>query len=127
MAYIYKITNPKGEVYIGSTRQKMYQRKAEHKYNLKRGRSGLVYGSFSKYGFDNHSFDVLTSVDEDDRVELEHFIIKEFNTKLNEVKEHNATAVGKIWVNNGFKEFQILPETFESYENIKKGRLTNKN
>lgn len=124
MAYVYKIENPNSEIYIGSTKQKVYQRKAEHKYKFRKGRKGKLYSSFAKYGFDNHFFKIVAIVDDNDCIELEHFLIQEYNTKLNEVKEHNATASGKIWVNDGFIEFQILPENFKSFSNIKKGRLT---
>jgi len=123
MTTIYQITNPLNEKYIGSTNSKMRQRKAEHKYTSKKNRQGKVYDSFRKFGFENHEFKELCKVKAKDRYELEHFIIQEFDPKLNMVKEHNKTATGKIWVNNGVKEFQILPKFFNSYSDIKKGRI----
>jgi len=127
MGLIYKITNPMNEVYVGSTKRKdISNRKGEHKYQAKKGKISLVYNSFRKYGFDNHDFEIITEVSEQDRIELEHFIIQEFEPSLNMVSNHNNTAQGKIWVNNGQKEFQILPKFFNDYKNIKKGRLIKK-
>ena len=127
MSLIYKITNPINEVYVGSTvRETINQRKYEHKYRSKKGRKGLVYDSFRKYGFDNHKFDIISEVDSEGLIELEHFIIQELKPSLNIVSKYNNTAQGKIWVNNGQKEFQILPNAFKDYEKIRKGRLTKK-
>lgn len=125
MGVIYKIVNPINEVYVGSTkRKKISSRKAEHKYQSKEGRKGLICDSFRKYGFDNHIFNVVAKdVNNDDLIELEHFIIQEFKPSLNMVSKHNNTAQGKIWVNDSQKEFQILPKFFNDYKNIKKGRL----
>ena len=118
---IYSITNPIGEVYIGSTKNKLAQRKTEHKYNLKRNRKGKIYDSFNKYGFENHLMKVIAKTDEDSRLELEHFIIENFEPKLNMTKKHNATALNKIWVNYEGKEFQIYKEDMKSFYN--KGRI----
>lgn len=59
---IYSITNPKGEVYIGFTRRKkIYFRWKEHKKFYKQGKNNipLLYESFSKYGIENHQFQLL--------------------------------------------------------------------
>lgn len=107
---IYSITNPIGEVYIGSTKNILAQRKAEHKYNLKRKRKGKIYDSFNQYGFENHTIKIIAKTDEYSRIELEHFIIQNLEPKLNLTKNHNATALNKIWVNHKGKEFQIYKE-----------------
>ena len=120
-ANIYCITNPIGEVYVGSTKNKLSQRKAEHKYNLKRNRKGKIYDSFNKYGFENHKIKSICIVNIDDYIELEHFIIEIFNPKLNIVIQHNATASNKIWVNYKNKEFQIYKEDMKSF--YVKGRI----
>jgi len=118
---IYSITNPIGEVYIGSTKNRLSQRKTEHKYNLKRKRKGKIYDSFNKYGFENHIIKIVAKTDEDSRIELEHFIIETFEPKLNITKNYNATALNKIWVNYKGKEFQIYKEDMMSFYN--KGRI----
>jgi group I intron endonuclease len=118
---IYSITNPIGEVYIGSTKNRLSQRKTEHKYNLKRKRKGKIYDSFNKYGFENHIVEIVAKTNEDSRIELEHFIIETFEPKLNITKNYNATALNKIWVNYQGKEFQIYKEDMKSFYN--KGRI----
>lgn len=125
MAIIYKITNPNNQVYIGSSVRELRFRKAEHKYGIKRNRKGVLYDSFNLYGFENHDIEVISNVCKDDRLELEHFIIQEHKTELNEVSRYNNTATGKIWVNNGEKEFQIYPENLKYFHNISKGRSSN--
>jgi len=120
MAIIYKITNPKKEIYIGTTITKLWKRKSLHR--MERGKS-LINSSFHKYGFNNHIFDEVCNVNDEDRFELEHFMIQEFETELNQVKEYNNTAQYKIWVNDGIKEFQIYPDNFKEFINIKKGRI----
>lgn len=108
MAIVYKISNSEGEVYIGSTiRNEIATRKNEHKYSFKKKRKGLLYDSFKKYGFDNHKFDILSHCNKKDVRELEHFLIQEFNPSLNIVVNYNATALNKIWINNGIIEKQI--------------------
>lgn len=109
MATVYKISNNEGEIYIGSTvRNEIALRRNEHKYSFKKGRKGFLYDSFKKHGFDNHKFDILSHCDKEDVRELEHFLIQEFNPSLNMVVNYNATAVNKIWINNGIIEKQIL-------------------
>lgn len=126
MAIIYKITNPKKEVYIGSSsRNDICVRKNEHKYSWKSGVQSKLYDSFDYYGFDTHKFEIVCDVEESERYDLEHFIISEFEPKLNIVKEYNNTAKGKMWVNDGINEFQIYPNTFDTFNNINKGRLFN--
>ena len=127
MALIYKITNSKNEVYIGSTSRRLRERKAEHKYASKKGIKGLIYDSFNLFGFENHLFETICNVEDCDMIELEHFIIQESSPKLNIVSKHNNTAFGKIWVNDKLKEFQIYPNNFNEYKNITKGRLIKKN
>lgn len=56
---IYKITNPNGRVYIGKTCD-FVSRKRCYK-NQKFKRQPLIERSIAKYGFDNHSFEVIDS------------------------------------------------------------------
>jgi hypothetical protein len=123
---IYKITNPINQTYIGSTNRRLCERKAEHKYSIKRNRKGLIYDSFNLFGFDNHIFELITEIENDEKKELEHFIIETFNPELNLVVNYNATAKNKIWVNDGEIEFQIFESEFYKYS-VKciKGRLIN--
>lgn len=70
-AYIYKITNPKGKIYIGSTvnlkdriyRYKTYRVKAQVK----------IYNSLIKYTFENHKFEVIYECNAKDKLYYEFY------------------------------------------------------
>ena|SRR5690606_33314110 len=57
VGYIYKITNPKGRIYIGQT-IRLEARISAYKncYCIKQIR---LYNSIKKYGWENHKFDVI--------------------------------------------------------------------
>lgn len=79
MAHIYKITNPKGEVYIGQTidlKGRIHRYSTLSKSSL--GRS--IFNSLKKYGWDNHTFDVIEVCEENKLNDRERFWIKEFNS-----------------------------------------------
>lgn len=59
MIGIYKITNPNGKVYIGQSKN-INKRKAEYKRLDCKGQV-YIYNSLLKYGFDNHTFELLWS------------------------------------------------------------------
>ena len=123
MGFIYKISNQLSEFYVGSTkRNNINSRINEHRY-LGKSKNTHLANSFRINGSKNHKAEIICEVEDSNRIELEHFIIQEFNPSLNMVRKHNNTAQGKIWVNNGDKEFQILPEFLSQYKNIKRGRL----
>jgi group I intron endonuclease len=54
---IYKITNPKGKVYIGQS-VNIYSRKRKYITNNVKGQP-LINRSISKYGWENHIFDII--------------------------------------------------------------------
>lgn len=58
---IYKITNPKGKNYIGSTID-LKRREKEYK-NLKCKNQTLIYNSLKKYGWENHTFEIVEECD----------------------------------------------------------------
>lgn len=55
--YIYKITNPKGKVYIGQSKNK--RRIKEYKWIAKDSKQALISRSIYKYGYINHKFEIL--------------------------------------------------------------------
>lgn len=59
--YIYKITNPSGKVYIGQTVD-LKVRKNKYKYLNCKNQTRL-YRSLLKYGWENHIFEVLETID----------------------------------------------------------------
>lgn len=80
---IYKITNPKGKIYIGQSRN------LEHRLNdyinvnewIKEQRK--IYNSLKKYGSKHHTFEILEECSEDILNEREIFWIKHFDSILN--------------------------------------------
>jgi group I intron endonuclease len=57
MIGIYKITNPKGKIYIGQSKN-VHRRILAHK-NLNSNKCVLVYNSIKKYGVENHTFELI--------------------------------------------------------------------
>lgn len=97
---IYKITNPKGRIYIGQSKNideriTRYKKLQCCKHQL------FLYRSFLKYGVDNHSFEIIIRGD---------FTKKELNTFESKfVKEYNSF--------NGWKEGGLnLTTGGDSYE-----------
>lgn len=69
---VYKITNPKGAVYIGSSID-IKRRFNQYKRLNNSGRQPKLYNSFNKYGFDNHTFEILTECERVDLFKLERY------------------------------------------------------
>jgi group I intron endonuclease len=82
MANIYKITNPKGKIYIGQTtnlRDRMY-----HYSNADGGSMGKkILNSIKKYGWENHEIEVIEVCDDDKSNMREIYWIKHFNSYHN--------------------------------------------
>jgi hypothetical protein len=55
--YIYKITSPTDKVYIGKTTN--LKLRVNYYRRLKCKKQPLLFNSLSKYGFDNHKFEVI--------------------------------------------------------------------
>jgi group I intron endonuclease len=70
MAFIYKITNPKGKIYIGSTKQQIHKRWQRY-YNLDCKTQRLLHRSLIKYGISNHKFEIIEECDDNIRFEKE--------------------------------------------------------
>lgn len=64
-AVIYKITNPNGRVYIGSTIN--IKRRIESYRKLRCKQQVKLYNSFIKYGFENHNIEILCICQDKDR------------------------------------------------------------
>ena len=57
MIGIYKITNPKGKIYIGQSIN-IKRRFKDYKNSLKKSQH-KIYNSFKKFGYDNHTFEII--------------------------------------------------------------------
>lgn len=66
---VYKITNPKGNIYIGSS-SNLKRRESEYKY-LGCQNQKKIYESILKYGWDNHKWEVLEECEMGDLLKKE--------------------------------------------------------
>lgn len=88
MIYIYSITNLKNNKrYIGIT-SNAYNRKRVHFWALKNNRhcNEKLQNSYNKYGEDNFIFEIIETIDSDDRMvalERENFYIKKYDSYKN--------------------------------------------
>jgi group I intron endonuclease len=84
MIGIYKITNPKGESYIGQSTN-IKNRFASHKYAFKKGKNkwGKLTVSFKKHGIENHSFEILETCEKHILNEKELFWQKKYDSIKN--------------------------------------------
>ena len=77
MVSIYKITNPKGKIYIGQTKNVVKRQYAYKSLHCKR--QIKLYNSINKYGWDNHIFEIL----EITSIENKNYKEKEYISKFN--------------------------------------------
>lgn len=64
---IYKITSPSGKIYIGQTwnfKRRLYEYKTSCKKQVQ------IFNSISKYGFENHKFELVHELPEDTNQEI---------------------------------------------------------
>lgn len=78
MIGIYKITNPKGRVYIGQSNNIKRRFKEYSKLQNCKGQPKL-YNSLLKYGVDNHSFEIIEECEENQLNDLERYYQDLFN------------------------------------------------
>ena len=79
MVGIYKITNPKGKVYIGKSID-INKRLTYYKYYSHRKTQHKLNNSISKYGFENHILEIIEECDESKLNEKEIFWIEYYNS-----------------------------------------------
>ncbi len=77
MMGIYKITNPKGKIYIGKT--KHFEKRVQQYKNLTLKNQRKLFYSFQKYGYINHKFELIEECLYEDLEKREIFWIKELN------------------------------------------------
>lgn len=69
-AYVYRITNPEGKIYVGSTLN--YKQRLDNYRLMKKSNQTLILNSMIKYGFENHKFEILFECDIKDRFYYEN-------------------------------------------------------
>lgn len=77
MTGIYKITNPKGKIYIGQSID-IYSRIKYYK-NLNCKKQRKLYNSLLKYGWDNHKFEIVSLCYEEQLNEFERDFQEAYN------------------------------------------------
>lgn len=88
IAGIYKITSPSGGIYIGQSVD-INKRKSRYK-NSKCNKQNRIYRSLIKYGFENHTFEII------------HVLDVDFLSKKDIVKELNLLEIYYIEYFNSF-------------------------
>jgi group I intron endonuclease len=78
IGYIYKITSPTGRIYIGKT-TRLNDRISYYRNNNNKSQK-MISNSISKYGWDNHIFEVIDESPVDTLNDLETKYIKEYNS-----------------------------------------------
>ena len=78
MVGIYKITNPKGKVYIGQSKN-IIKRKNGYKRLECKGQTKL-YNSLIKYGWENHKFEIIEECNYKIMNEREEYYITQYNS-----------------------------------------------
>lgn len=74
---IYKITNPKGKIYIGCTID--FKRRLSEYRRLRMAKQVKLYNSLVKYGYDNHKFEIIEECNDEVLHEREIYFIKYYN------------------------------------------------
>ena len=113
MIGVYKITNQKGQIYIGSS-SNIKQRFHNHKA-MKRNQRKL-HESFKKYGVENHKFEVIEECEVDDLLRLERY----YGIMYNSTSEDN--------LNCALPSYKDLPAIISdsTKEKLSEGRLGDK-
>ena len=106
MGVIYKIESPTGRIYVGQTKH-LKRRIACYKHNYTKNKfsSGhnKLYNSLRKYGFENHKFSIIETVDDSVLYEREKYWIKELDTYCFDNPKHlnmsrGGEGGGKTWM-----------------------------
>lgn len=77
---IYKITNPKGKIYIGQS-VNAHGRINEYKRLHNCNEQFLIYNSLKKYGVENHLFEIIETCEKILLNEREHWYMNFYNTR----------------------------------------------
>jgi group I intron endonuclease len=116
---IYKISSPKGKVYIGRTKN-FNGRMAEHKHNaLTKNAMYPIHKAIRKYGWDNMTKEIICEVEASQAQKLE----EEFILAYDAVKKgYNSTYAG-----GGGNMFKDNPELLEKLRKTLSEKFTGEN
>jgi group I intron endonuclease len=95
---IYKITNPEGKIYIGKSIN--IEKRFEDYKLLNCKNQSRLFQSLAKYGWINHTFELIEECSLNILIERENYYIEHFNTTnhgLNIKGQGNWSETGKIY------------------------------
>lgn len=107
---IYKITNPKGRVYIGLTENVLDRWKDYYDFvSSSIRKQPIIYNSLQKYGVENHKFEILCECELHELYQLE-IIYKKFY--LNKLGGWKQVLFCNIYDKNGprFNKNVVIPD-----------------
>lgn len=101
---IYKITNPNNQIYIG---QSINIIRRKYQYSKKQcKRQYKIYNSINKYGWENHTFEIIKECNINDLNKFEELYIKQYNsfntphglnlTSGGDSKKHSKETIEKL-------------------------------
>ncbi len=141
---IYKITSPTRRIYIGKSVN--FKSRLNRYKNLNCKSQTKLYRSLNKYGFNNHTVEIIESCTKEELNEKEKYWIKFYNSNsedhLNSTDGGDGVSVGNIPWNKGKKGLYIASEECklqisnslkgfkrdeESRKNYKESKLGRKN
>jgi len=133
MIGIYKITNPKGKIYIGQSIN-INKRKSAYKCIDKRIMGPKIYNSIQKYGWENHVFEIIEECLIDELFERESYwkttILESQEGEWNKVLFCNLYDIGSFGplsdhVKNKIRGQKRTEETKQKMRESKLGKPSN--
>ena len=121
MIGIYKITNPKGKIYIGQSTN-IEERKRKYKYLNSNSIGTHLLNSLKKYGYENHIFEIIELCDVSSLYLKEKYWIEHYNCideGLNIIEGGSSIGfksgdvkkkISKSWKNKTTEEKDIINE-----------------
>lgn len=139
MIGIYKITNPKGKIYIGQTID--FERRVYQYQKLNCKEQPKLYNSFKKYGIENHVFELIQECTMNNLTILERFYQEMFKSTENDnlncflvttkdkTGKHTEETKRKISESNKGRKFTAehiakLPQNQKGYKGKKRSEET---
>jgi group I intron endonuclease len=142
MIGIYKIINPKGKVYVGQTTNIKKREKTYSRLNCKK--QPKLYNSLKKYGYENHTFEIIEECTLEQLNEREiywglYFDVlgkKGLNLKLGngrgscseETKQKmRGAAFGRTWSDDSKKKFKLSKTNHSMYNDEWRNKIKEAN
>ena len=116
ITYIYKITNPNGKVYIGQSSH-IKERIARYKSLNCKGQP-KIYNSINKYGWNNHSFEIVEEIISNNNVVINL-------SEINWIKKYDSFYNGLNCNEGGgtMRGYKHSAETINKMKISQKGRI----